>query len=184
MAFGSARLLLRRASQSSAAAQFSAQESFGASSSALRLSPQGRTHAARVEPTTSRCNPETILASPALRSLGYWSKEPGKCGVQLLLHPVVAIFILPSTTPEGPLEVLESDAVLPDRKDAISVEVGGQAVLGRQLQTATPWLTERHGYDPTLWRSVAFASSGGDLYPAVHNPGGSSRSPRERCGAS
>ena len=28
-------------------------------------------------------------------------------------------------------------------------EVGGQAVLGRQLQTATPWLTERHGYDPT-----------------------------------
>ena len=29
-------------------------------------------------------------------------------------------------------------------------EVGGQAVLGRQLQTATPWLTERHGYDPTL----------------------------------
>ena len=28
-------------------------------------------------------------------------------------------------------------------------QVGGQAVLGRQLQTATPWLTERHGYDPT-----------------------------------
>ncbi|MDR5517770.1 hypothetical protein RCO77_00590, partial [Streptococcus pneumoniae] len=46
------------------------------------------------------------------------------------------------------------------------IEVGGQAVLGRQaiyadkvampLSTsavhsmATPWLTERHGYDPTL----------------------------------
>ena len=29
------------------------------------------------------------------------------------------------------------------------LQVGGQAVLGRQLQTATPWLTERHGYDPT-----------------------------------
>ena len=29
-------------------------------------------------------------------------------------------------------------------------EVGGQAVLGRQLQTATPWLTERHGFDPTF----------------------------------
>ena len=28
-------------------------------------------------------------------------------------------------------------------------QVGGQAVLGRQLQTATPWLTERHGYDPS-----------------------------------
>ncbi len=29
------------------------------------------------------------------------------------------------------------------------VEVGGQAVLGRQYSFATPWLTERHGYDPT-----------------------------------
>ncbi len=28
-------------------------------------------------------------------------------------------------------------------------EVGGQAVLGRQYSFATPWLTERHGYDPT-----------------------------------
>ena len=29
------------------------------------------------------------------------------------------------------------------------IQVGGQAVLGRQLTAATPWLTERHGYDPT-----------------------------------
>ncbi len=28
-------------------------------------------------------------------------------------------------------------------------QVGGQAVLGRQPCSATPWLTERHGYDPT-----------------------------------
>ncbi len=28
-------------------------------------------------------------------------------------------------------------------------EVGGQAVLGRQIKSSTPWLTERHGYDPT-----------------------------------
>ncbi|GMF34826.1 unnamed protein product [[Candida] boidinii] len=28
-------------------------------------------------------------------------------------------------------------------------QVGGQAVLGRQLMRSTPWLTERHGYDPT-----------------------------------
>ncbi len=28
-------------------------------------------------------------------------------------------------------------------------EVGGQAVLGRQSHQSTPWLTERHGYDPT-----------------------------------
>ena len=25
----------------------------------------------------------------------------------------------------------------------------GQAVLGRQRYSSTPWLTERHGYDPT-----------------------------------
>ncbi len=31
-------------------------------------------------------------------------------------------------------------------------EVGGQAVLGRQLNSPTPWLTERHGYDPTWSR--------------------------------
>ncbi len=30
-------------------------------------------------------------------------------------------------------------------------EVGGQAVLGRQGILSTPWLTERHGYDPT-WK--------------------------------
>ena len=29
------------------------------------------------------------------------------------------------------------------------IEVGGQAVLGRQDLITTPWLTERHGYDPT-----------------------------------
>ena len=29
------------------------------------------------------------------------------------------------------------------------LKVGGQAVLGRQSAYATPWLTERHGYDPT-----------------------------------
>ena len=31
----------------------------------------------------------------------------------------------------------------------LAVEVGGQAVLGRQNILPTPWLTERHGYDPT-----------------------------------
>ena len=29
-------------------------------------------------------------------------------------------------------------------------QVGGQAVLGRQDASPTPWLTERHGYDPTF----------------------------------
>ena len=31
-----------------------------------------------------------------------------------------------------------------------SYQVGGQAVLGRQNILPTPWLTERHGYDPTF----------------------------------
>ena len=33
-----------------------------------------------------------------------------------------------------------------------NIKVGGQAVLGRQPTQTTPWLTERHGYDPTLNR--------------------------------
>ena len=28
-------------------------------------------------------------------------------------------------------------------------QVGDQADLGRQIGNSTPWLTERHGYDPT-----------------------------------
>ena len=34
-------------------------------------------------------------------------------------------------------------------KEVNDKEVGGQAVLGRQNILPTPWLTERHGYDPT-----------------------------------
>ncbi len=30
-----------------------------------------------------------------------------------------------------------------------AVEVGGQAVLGRQCHKSTPWPTDRHGHDPT-----------------------------------
>ena len=32
----------------------------------------------------------------------------------------------------------------------MNAQVGGQAVLGRQNILPTPWLTERHGYDPTF----------------------------------
>ena len=35
-------------------------------------------------------------------------------------------------------------------RPTLSAEVGGQAVLGRQDASPTPWLTERHGYDPTF----------------------------------
>ncbi len=40
-------------------------------------------------------------------------------------------------------------------------KVGGQAVLGRQHLATTPWLTERHGYDPTSrsWRRRSAGSS-------------------------
>ncbi|WP_407379643.1 hypothetical protein [Helicobacter sp.] len=34
------------------------------------------------------------------------------------------------------------------------LKVGGQAVLGRQSTAPTPWLTERHGYDPTSQRVI------------------------------
>ena len=36
-----------------------------------------------------------------------------------------------------------------DAMNELAKEVGGQAVLGRQGSLTTPWLTERHGYDPT-----------------------------------
>ncbi len=44
-------------------------------------------------------------------------------------------------------------------------EVGGQAVLGRQNISPTPWLTERHGYDPTsstsrsVWTAAVWTRS-------------------------
>ncbi|MBV5475006.1 hypothetical protein KVQ30_27465, partial [Klebsiella pneumoniae] len=44
-------------------------------------------------------------------------------------------------------------------------EVGGQAVLGRQGSLTTPWLTERHGYDPT------FFGGGGNLIEGLYSEG-------------
>ncbi len=35
-------------------------------------------------------------------------------------------------------------------EEMFASQVGGQAVLGRQVKVTTPWLTERHGYDPTF----------------------------------
>ena len=43
------------------------------------------------------------------------------------------------------------------------IEVGGQAVLGRQDSLTTPWLTERHGYDPTLRDLYAKGCTGSDF---------------------
>ncbi len=50
----------------------------------------------------------------------------------------------------------QADALLEMAQNSNSkellIEVGGQAVLGRQPPIPTPWLTERHGYDPTCTR--------------------------------
>ena len=46
-------------------------------------------------------------------------------------------------TAHGPRKVLLTDITY------IPYKVEGQAVLGRQHVSPTPWLTERHGYDPT-----------------------------------
>ena len=43
---------------------------------------------------------------------------------------------------------------------SLNREVGGQAVLGRQSAYATPWLTERHGYDPTYQRARSLYQRG------------------------
>ena len=59
----------------------------------------------------------------------------------------------------------------------ILLQVGGQAVLGRQSAYATPWLTERHGYDPTFRvqnpclltvRRPRFLTDGRCAHHAVH----------------
>ena len=34
------------------------------------------------------------------------------------------------------------------------VKSEAQAVLGRQIRQSTPWLTERHGYDPTYTQII------------------------------
>ena len=56
-------------------------------------------------------------------------------------------------------------------------QVGGQAVLGRQNILPTPWLTERHGYDPTcrlqgirLFQAVAEIAMRGRVDQTVIDP--------------
>ena len=48
-----------------------------------------------------------------------------------------------------------------------NTQVGGQAVLGRQSFCTTPWLTERHGYDPTYQGAHEV---GGAPTLVAHNP--------------
>ncbi len=59
----------------------------------------------------------------------------------------------------------------PDSTEALAarmaaLQVGGQAVLGRQNLYSTPWLTERHGYDPTC--SVYLKRLKENLETAIH----------------
>ena len=44
---------------------------------------------------------------------------------------------------------IDREYILLSKVNKDNKEVGGQAVLGRQNISPTPWLTERHGYDPT-----------------------------------
>ncbi|MDE9402431.1 MATE family efflux transporter, partial [Pseudomonas aeruginosa] len=50
---------------------------------------------------------------------------------------------------------------------AVGNQVGGQAVLGRQQCRATPWLTERHGYDPSCPAARAAGGLGAVSYAFV-----------------
>ena len=52
---------------------------------------------------------------------------------------------------------------------AFGIQVGGQAVLGRQSPRATPWLTERHGYDPTLKNNAPDLSQNPDMLSFVQD---------------
>ena len=56
-----------------------------------------------------------------------------------------------------------------------NIQVGGQAVLGRQNILPTPWLTVRHGYDPTsgdqVNRVVVFPRRTRGLAAAEPSPG-------------
>ena len=56
-----------------------------------------------------------------------------------------------------------------EEKLGLLQKVGGQAVLGRQNILPTPWLTERHGYDPTSGVSAAVVHGVGVV---VHEHGG------------
>ena len=44
-------------------------------------------------------------------------------------------------------------------------QVGGQAVLGRQVQTATPWLTKRYGYTFKVGGEAGLGSQGRESTP-------------------
>ena len=47
------------------------------------------------------------------------------------------------------MEADDMEIEQPSPSNLASTKSEAKRVLGRQLQTATPWLTERHGYDPT-----------------------------------
>ena len=94
------------------------------------------------------------------------SKPAAMYGI-LTLHDVLFQGTWAQAAPKHPLQITTRKPRAPDFKFELLplhspllrqsllvsfpplIEVGGQAVLGRQSAYATPWLTERHGYDPT-----------------------------------
>ena len=48
------------------------------------------------------------------------------------------------------------DWIIYDDNPLLKTKVGGQAVLGRLNISPTPWLTERHGYDPLSYENQRY----------------------------
>ena len=64
--------------------------------------------------------------------------------VRVVEYLVFGLFCADGAQPRRPTVEIREMAI-----HVLIFKVGGQAVLGRQSLVSTPWLTERHGYDPT-----------------------------------
>jgi hypothetical protein len=121
LAFGLARTpLARDRSQSSASAQWLKKR--WSKLRLLRLAPQGRTHAAQVEPNNFPMHSGNYPCFSGATLTGQLVQGTLQVSRSVVLHPEATNLILSTSTPEGPLEVLESDAVLLARKGATPIE--------------------------------------------------------------
>ncbi len=68
---------------------------------------------------------------------------------ELAMMMTIALRFVPTLLEETEKIIKAQTARGADFESGNIIQVGGQAVLGRQCHKSTPWLTERHGYDPT-----------------------------------